>query len=337
MRRMVLGLGVLLGILSSALAPRSTSAQWLYPPRAPLDPGYGFIGSGYYYAWNDPLIYDWRLWREYTGLSGFNFGGGYVASGYVGRPVIYGGGVSQPVQVGIDFVPLEYAMPDYNTGAPPLDGPLVVSGAPKGELASLLSTLSPSDREVLARHLRKTSGKETADDVKVAAAKVRRTSVAAKMRASDSIDAGDALFREQKHHEALQRYKAATTTAPDMVETWLRQGFALAATGRYELAARVFRRAAAIDERALEARFTLDDLYRDAVEAKSSHYDSLARAAFAEPERADLLYVLAMMLHFDGDRERAAAFFAAARDLETPRAAAAAADDADPKAIGVDT
>jgi tetratricopeptide (TPR) repeat protein len=357
MRRIILVSAALFSMLLAAAGSDSPAHGQLflgpgdlYSPIGPYfaDPwGYPGFGFGYY----DPLDFDWRLGRMHTGLSGLNFGGGFGAPAWVGRPVIYANRrvLTSPVRVGIDFVPLEFAAPDLNTGAPPLTDPVVVTSSspadssPYAELEALAATLSPRDREVLARHLRKTSGKETAADIAESASRVRRTSVAAKMRSSKILDVGDALFHEQKYHEALQRYKSATAAAPDMIESWLRQGFALSATGRYELATRAFRRAAAIDPSALDAKFSLDDLYRDAVEAKASHYDALARAALAEPERADLLYLLGMMLHFDGERDRAAAFFSAAKSLEAPAAPSeAGADDGAPAdgdeaVIGVET
>jgi hypothetical protein len=350
MRRILLGLGVLLVVLASLAHPPATArGQWLFPPQAPLDLGYGFFGSEIY-AWNDSLICDWRLWRPCYGPSGLNFVGSIGAPACIAGPVIYvsGAGLAGPIRLGIDFPPLEDARRDWSIGAPA--SMVVNSAAPRDDLAALLPTLSAGEREVLARHLRKTSGKETAEDIEASVAKLRRTSAAAKMRASRILDAGDALFREQKHHEALQRYKSATAAAPDMVDSWLRQGFALAATGRYELATRAFKRAAALDssfdggalDGALEATLDLADLYGDALEAKASHYDALARAALDEPERADLLYVMAMMLHFDGQRERAAAFFDAARELEAPAPdAAPAAREGDERAprttVGVGT
>jgi tetratricopeptide (TPR) repeat protein len=148
------------------------------------------------------------------------------------------------------------------------------------------------------------------------------------MKASKFIDLGDDLFHQQKHHEALQRYKSATAAAPDMPETWLRQGFALAATGRYDLAAKAFLRASAIEPEVLDTRLKLDDLYRDATAAKTAHYDAVARTALAEPDRFDLLYILGMMLHFDGQPERAVSFFSAAKELQST-AASSASDESD--------
>ncbi len=295
--------------------------------------GYGY-GYGYrqgfwgYPAWNDPLWYGGRYggW-PFAGLGYY----GPSAPAWVGRPVIYLpqsqstapylAALTQPVRVGIDFLPRDFATPDLNTGAPALTDPAIVETAAK--VSDAVGPLSASDLAILARHLRKTSNKETPADIAEAAARIRKTGVAAKMKASRLMDLGDDLFHDQKHHEALQRYKSATTAAPDMPETWLRQGFALAATGRYDLAARAFRRAKAIDAEALGVKLLLDDLYGDTAVAKTAHYDSLARAALAEPDRSDLLLVLGMMLHFDGQPERAAPFFAAVSDLDS----AAAAED----------
>jgi hypothetical protein len=147
------------------------------------------------------------------------------------------------------------------------------------------------------------------------APKVRASNAAARERAQHFLSAGDRLFREQKHHEALQRYKNAASAAPDVADAYFRQGFALVATNRFDLAAAAFRRGLTLEPNWAESLFRLDELYGDADLAKQAHIDALAGAALDAPEDADLMFVLGVVLHFDGQAERARRFFVRSREL----------------------
>ena len=48
---------------------------------------------------------------------------------------------------------------------------------------------------------------------------------------------------------------------------------------------------------------------------KTEHLDSLAAAAMAKPDDGSLLFALGVMLHFDGQADRAQKFFAKASNL----------------------
>ncbi len=151
--------------------------------------------------------------------------------------------------------------------------------------------------------------------IEAPAPKVRESNLASRERAAHYLSAGDELYRAQKHHEALQRYKSAAQWAPDLSETYFRQGFALIATNRHELAADAFRRGLTLDPDWPNSDFRLDALYRDAALAKQAHQDALANAALHEPENADLLFDLGVFLHFDGQADRAKKFFTRAKEL----------------------
>ena len=62
------------------------------------------------------------------------------------------------------------------------------------------------------------------------------------------IAEGDELFRAQNFHSALQKYKLAASTAPDLAEAFWRKGHALVATHNYDLATTAFKRAIALTE-----------------------------------------------------------------------------------------
>jgi len=127
---------------------------------------------------------------------------------------------------------------------------------------------------------------------------------------------GDNLFAKQKAHEALQQYKKATQTAPDLTSGYIRQGFALLATNRYELAATAFERGLSFDPGYVNSGFQLNEIYQENQIAKNGHLDGLARTALTGEANAELLFLVGAFLHFDGEPERAARFFTKAAELE---------------------
>ncbi len=149
----------------------------------------------------------------------------------------------------------------------------------------------------------------TADSIK---SKIRVTNAAAKARANKFIGYGDANFKKQKYLSAAERYKDAARIAPDVADAFLRQGFAFIAMSNYESAAQAFRRGLAIRSDWNGAPFRLDQFYGDDQITKTSHIESLAKAAEDNPLDGDLLLLLGLMLYFDGQAERSEPFFAAA-------------------------
>ena len=143
----------------------------------------------------------------------------------------------------------------------------------------------------------------------------RRSNQQARDRAARYLAIGDKLFAEQRFHEALQRYKSAAAAAPDLAESYFRQGHALIATHRYKLAAAAFKRALQIYPDLRRGGFQLDDLYQDNRLAKASHQEALAKAALEEQRNSDLMFLLAVTLHYDGAPKRAEKFFARAAQL----------------------
>jgi tetratricopeptide (TPR) repeat protein len=127
--------------------------------------------------------------------------------------------------------------------------------------------------------------------------------------------AGDAHWAEQQYQLALQQYKTAAGAARDLATPYLRQGMALIATRRYDLAADAFVRALDVDDAVPDSDFRLDTLYGDLRLAKNSHLESLAGRALENPDDARMLFVLGVFLHFDGEPERAVKFFRKSAEL----------------------
>lgn len=149
----------------------------------------------------------------------------------------------------------------------------------------------------------------------VIAASVRGSSPAELARARRDVTNGDRLFRDGKYHEALQKYKSASRQATDLAEAHFRQGISLIATGRYELAATSVKKGIQLSPEFVVSGFRLDEIYGDAHLAKSTHVESLARAALERPDDSDMLFLLGMFLHLDGESDRAKKFFRRASEL----------------------
>jgi hypothetical protein len=126
-----------------------------------------------------------------------------------------------------------------------------------------------------------------------------------KAKAGRYLGYGDALFAKQKYLAAIGRYKSASEAAADVPESYLRQGFAYVALGKYEHAAKVFRRGLAIRPNWQGSAFRLSMLYDGAEAAKMQDLEKLALAVEDNPFDSGLLLSLGMMLFFDGQFDRA--------------------------------
>jgi tetratricopeptide (TPR) repeat protein len=147
---------------------------------------------------------------------------------------------------------------------------------------------------------------------------VRTSNAESRRRASLLVESADGMFRRQRYHEALQQYKTASRIAPDVAAWFFRQGHGLTAVKQYDLAAEAFKRGLALDPSEAASTLKLDTLYHDARLAKHSHLDTLAATALDRPDDANLMFVLAVFLHFDGQTDRAQKFFERAAALSAP-------------------
>ncbi len=149
----------------------------------------------------------------------------------------------------------------------------------------------------------------------------RVSNAEARRRAASLTSLGDDLFRKQRYQEALQQFKSASRAAPDLAEHYFRQGHALVATNRYELAVEAFKRGLEVEPGFVVAKFKLDEIYGTAKMAKHNHVEALAREALDNPRDADLLFLLGVFIHFDGESDRAQKFFARAAEMSGDKAA----------------
>jgi hypothetical protein len=141
------------------------------------------------------------------------------------------------------------------------------------------------------------------------------SNIGTRTQAERLLKEGDDLFRAQKFASALERYKQAVVTTPDLAEALWRQGHALIATHQYELATRAFKRAIAVTDDLGRGGFRLSDLYgAAAAPTKAEHLESLADWA-AKANTADRYFLVGLFLNYDNQAARAQKFFQKASEL----------------------
>ncbi len=129
------------------------------------------------------------------------------------------------------------------------------------------------------------------------------------------IGYGDAQFARGEFAEANDRYRKAARSGPQVADAWFREGFALTAMGRYDLAVAAVRRGLEIDPKWSASGFDLDTLFGRDAAAKQAHLDALIKAADDDPLNADLLFLVGVHLHFDGQSALAEKYFQRARRI----------------------
>lgn len=202
------------------------------------------------------------------------------------------------------YYPYPYALPPLFAPAESLYGPQAVQ-----RFLGIGRTSAP----VVAQPDAAPAG--NAIDVEPRPFKIRVTNAETKARAGKFVSFGDAHFGNRKYNEALERYRTASITAPDLAETYLRQGHALVAMGNYESAGKAFRRGLGVRSDWGNTAVRLDAIYGDANREKVQHLEELAEAADQNPQDSNLLFLLGMQLYFDGQTDRSQLFFQRAAQL----------------------
>lgn len=239
--------------------------------------------------------------------SGVGWGGYSIAYPYL-PPNFYAPGLFpyfsyyRPVPYGA-FVPPALPIGPAATLPPRVDG-MVVPARPIAPMAKQPAAIGGGFGEL---------ANEPGDHPKVG--KPRTTNADARARSQRFIVLGDGYFAKQDYADAYSRYKSAQQAAPDMSDGFLRQGFALIAMGRYDHAARSFKRGISLAPHWADSGFRLDQLYGGGGQvAKAAHLEALAQAGLKGPG-SDLMFLLGVMLYFDGQAERAKPFFVRAQEL----------------------
>ncbi len=130
------------------------------------------------------------------------------------------------------------------------------------------------------------------------------------------VNYGDRLFGGSFYGEALRKYDAASQLAPESAEVQFRRGFALIALEQYGQAAAAFKQGLALDASYAPSAGQLATLYGQAgSKARTGHLEAMAGAALSSEPDADLLFVIGLFLHCEGQSQRAAPFFQQAAEL----------------------
>jgi tetratricopeptide (TPR) repeat protein len=122
------------------------------------------------------------------------------------------------------------------------------------------------------------------------------------------ITYGDTHFGKQKYIDALDRYRRAAHECPTLGDAWFREGFALAALGRYDQAAKAMRRGLEEKPDWVDNNFRLTELYGDGADEKKAVLDKMVKVAETQPTNADVAYVVGVHLYCDGKSDQAAPF-----------------------------
>ncbi|MEX0702922.1 MAG: hypothetical protein WD069_12570 [Planctomycetales bacterium] len=128
---------------------------------------------------------------------------------------------------------------------------------------------------------------------------------------------GDMWFREQNLANARARYQRAIEEAHDLSDPRFRLAFTFVGLGRYAEAVAEIRKGLELDPAWPSKGIRLTELYTDRNHvAKTSAIHRVTTWAKQDIRDPDRLFLLGVLLHFDGDQARAAEFFQAAYRLQ---------------------
>gem|GEM_PF-2423117 len=280
--------------------------QWRYPGWYGYYP-YGYSGYNPYWGYGygtSPWGYTPYAWSY---PYGYSYGGGYLYGGL--PPYLYPGYAYTPFgPVWYQPYPAAAFMPADQLFGP---GPIMrMMGVDQwfNQAAPGWAQARPAP----APRARDQDARPRADDAKPPPqpAGAKAVDLAWKL-----ISFGDSYFGNRKFADALDRYRKAAQSAPQVADAWFRQGFANAAMGHYDRAAKAIRRGLEIRPDWASSGFRLDELFGDDTVAKKNLLDALLRVAEADPANADVSLLVGLCYHFDGKPERAAAFLRRAAEV----------------------
>jgi tetratricopeptide (TPR) repeat protein len=143
----------------------------------------------------------------------------------------------------------------------------------------------------------------------------RSTNAHASATAWKYIGYGDALFAKQRYAEAGDRYRRAASTAPQLAEAWFRRALALTATGRYDLAVSSVNRGLKLDPKWPKVVFDASDILWPDAKAKEAYFATLAKLAAENPANQDVLFLVGLHFHIDGQQDQAKKYLTRAQRI----------------------
>lgn len=140
------------------------------------------------------------------------------------------------------------------------------------------------------------------------------SSPAARLRSLEHQARGDQKLREQKWSEARAAYRNSVDAASDRAEAHLRLGLSLVAIQRFEPAIHEFKRALFIDPLIPQMGKVSKVIFGpDSQMARSSIISKLTDWVRDDYSNPDRLFLMGVMLHFEGDPRGRECFEAASR------------------------
>jgi tetratricopeptide (TPR) repeat protein len=136
---------------------------------------------------------------------------------------------------------------------------------------------------------------------------------------------GDEWFAKQNYLQAFGHYKQAVSATPTRSEPRFRMALALAATRNYSQAVDEIQRAMRINPNWPRDGVPLDELFgADNVLSKNAVLHKLASWVGEDIRDPDRLFLMGVLLHFNGDVDKSRVFFEAAYEFSSNRAYAQA-------------
>jgi hypothetical protein len=137
---------------------------------------------------------------------------------------------------------------------------------------------------------------------------------AAKLKSLEHQMRGDQRLREQRWADAWAAYRSSVDAAPDRAEAHLRLGLVLVTMQRYEPAIREFKRSLFIDPTLPKLGQIASMLFGpDSQFVRSSIISKLSDWVREDYRDSDRLFLLGIVLHFEGDARAQEVFAAAMR------------------------
>jgi tetratricopeptide (TPR) repeat protein len=141
---------------------------------------------------------------------------------------------------------------------------------------------------------------------------------------------GDEWFAKQNYLQAYGHYKQAVSATPTRSEARFRMALALAATRNYSQAVDEIQRAMRINPKWPREGVPLDELFgADNILSKNAVLHKLASWVGEDIRDPDRLFLMGVLLHFNGDVDKSRVFMEAAFELAPNRAYAQAFLEAD--------
>jgi len=141
----------------------------------------------------------------------------------------------------------------------------------------------------------------------------RPANAGTRARAWRFIDYGDRHLKAGRYREALTRYHKATRTFAELDAAHFRAGFAYLALDNFHRAAQAMQRGLQLNPDWPESQFVVEDLFDDA--AQRAVLNALAAHLQELPNDANARLLAGVMLHFDGEPDRAAKQFSRVMEL----------------------